>query len=352
MNILFIPHVPNLTVINRVYEFAKNTNSYFLTWQINNASLKYKILSQINSLRFKTDNKTIQIPLLFKPEQIAVKFNTYQLNRLIDRLNIEVVVNANALLFDIKNIKVPVIYDLVDDHLEVNPDIGLNKKRIKKIKEDISNSKGVICVTEFVEKKAKILNNNTITIENGVYVERFKNAKSIKKELGIFDKKVFGFIGGIEEWTGLGEAIENYLKIKDKNTAFLVVGGNDGEYYQNLVKTYSQDIYFVGKVSPNEVAKYFKSIDIGLIPFRLNDFTHNALPIKALEYALGGASVISTKLAYLMYKKYPFVEFCDIDNFYKAMKAQKSDYKFDFDTIDWRYQSQKVLNFIKENIDE
>jgi hypothetical protein len=346
LNILFIPHVPNLSVINRVYEFAKNTDSYFLYWEIDNSSLKHKIISQLRSFRFYKKEKFIQIPVLFKPEKFAIKLNTFVLNRLIDKLRIDVIVNANALLFDIASIKVPVIYDLVDDHLEVNLDIGLTKKRIEKIKNDIKNSVGVICVSHFLEDKVKLFNSNTITIENGVYIKRFIHAKSLKRKLNLEGKLVFGYIGGIHEWTGLREAIENYLKIKNKNNAFLVVGGNDGGYYRSLVEQYNSDVVFVGRVAPENVAEYFKTIDIGLIPFRLNPFTNNALPIKALEYALAGANVISTPLTYLKYKNFPFVKFSEIENFYKCMNQDFENINFDFSQYEWEVLSTRLHDFI------
>ncbi len=354
MNILFIPHVPNLNVINRVYEFAKTTNSYFLNWEIDNANFKNKVLSQFNSLRFKQNGKIVQIPLLFKPENLAKKFNTFNLNRLIDKLQIDVVVNANALLFDIENIKVPVVYDLVDDHLEVNNDIGLNKKRVEKIKKDIKNSSSVICVTEILEQKVRSLglHENTITIENGVYIEKFQKAKSLKKKLGLEGKKVFGFVGGVDEWTGIQKAIEEYLQIKDETNAFLVVGGNDGEFYKNLVKKYGDDIFFIGKIKPDLVADYFKTIDVGLIPFELNDFTHNALPIKALEYALAGANVIATPLNGLKAKQFPFVEFCDIEDFVECMQKECKKFDFDFSKISWRKRANKLINFIESIANE
>ena len=350
MNLLFIPHVPNLNLINRVYEFAKNSDSYFLSWQIDNSSFKHKITSQLSSLRYKQKGKIVQIPLIFKPESIAPKINTFFLNKLIKRLQIDVVVNANALLFDIKAIEVPVIYDLVDDHLEVNEEIGLNQKRIDKIKEDIKHSKGVVCVTEFVEQKAKKIHQNTITIENGVYLERFKKARSLKKELGLEGKRVFGYIGGVDSWTGLQKAIENYIKIKNGSNAFIVVGGSDGKYYQNLVQKYKNEIIFIGKVQPEKVPNYFKTLDIGLIPFELNDFTNNALPIKALEYALAGASVIATPLKYLEYKSYPFVKLCPIEDFYTCMEKTKKEFDFDFTMLDWKTKSQELQKFIGKSL--
>jgi glycosyltransferase involved in cell wall biosynthesis len=350
MNMLFIPHVPNLNVINRVYEFAKNTDSYFLNWQMENSNFYAKVKSQINSLRYKKDGKIVQISLLFKPEGLGVKFNTANLNRLIDKLNIDVVINANALLFDIKNIKVPVVYDLVDDHLEVNESIGLTFKRVEKIKEDIKHSAGVICVSEFLEKKVKSINPNTVTIENGLYFEKFDKAKSLKKELNLEDKKVFGYIGGVDKWTGIDKAIENYLKIKNKNTAFLIVGGSESSFFKNLKEKYKNDVLFIGKVAPDVVADYFKTIDVGLIPFELNDFTNNALPIKALEYGYVKKPVISTPLKYLKYKNFPFIEFCDINEFYKCMQKDLEYKNFDFKEYDWKNLSKKLLEFVKESV--
>jgi len=352
VNILFIPHSPNLDLINRVYEFAKNTNSYFLYWEMDNSSLKHKIISQLNSLKYKIDDdRLVQIPLLFRPEKLATQINTYTLNNVIEKLKIDVVVNANALLFDIKKIAVPVIYDLVDDHLEVNRDIGLNVSRIQKIKEDIVHAKGVICVSSFLEEKVKQLNKNTITIENGLYLERFEKAKGLKKELGLEDKKVYGYIGGVASWTGVAKACENYMKIKDTTNAFIIVGENDSKYYKDMYEMYRNDIIFIGKVPPHKVADYFKTLDVGLIPFEINDFTNNALPIKALEYALGGANVIATKLRYLEYKEYPFIEFCIIENFYKFMQDNDTaDWKYDFSKYDWKSLSDDVTAFIKRSI--
>ena len=347
MNILFIPHVPNLNVINRVYEFSKISNSHFLYWHIDNSNLVNKIKSQIFSLKFSQKDKMVQIPLLFKPESIAVVFNTFMINRLIDKLQIDVVVNANALLFDIKSIKVPVVYDLVDDHLTVNSDIGLNEKRVKKIERDLTFSQGVVCVTDILKTKAKKFNSNIITVENGLYLERFKNAKSLKKDLEIENKKVFGFIGGIDEWTGIEKAIQQYLKIKDDTTAFLIVGGNNSTFYKYLVEKYGKDILFVGQITPEKVGDYFKTIDVGLIPFELNDFTHNALPIKALEYALAGGFVISTPLKGLMQKDFPFIKFCDIEDFHNNMQVEFKEVRFDFESYSWENQTNKLINFIK-----
>ena len=345
MNMLFIPHVPNTSVVNRVYEFAKNTNSYYLYWHMKNESLLSKIKSQLRCLKFKIVGKRVEIPIVFKPEKLALYFNTFILNRVIDKLGINVVINANALLFNIRDIKVPVIYDLVDDHLTENEELGLNKKRVEKIKNDIRCSLGVICVTESLEEKVRRLNRNTITIENGVYISRFKKGKSLKKEMGLEGKKVFGFVGNIDKWTGLEKAIREYLRIRNESNAFIVVGSG-GKFFRKLVRKYSDYVYFVGQINPEMVVNYFKTIDVGLIPFELNDFTNNSLPIKALEYGLAGSNVISTPLKVLKKKKFPFVHFCEINNFHRCMLRDFKTFHFDFKEYDWKKKSERLVEFV------
>ena len=351
MNILFIPHTPNIKLINRVYEFAKSTNSYFLYWEIENSSFKEKVKSQLNSLKYKQDGKIVQIPLLFRPEKFAAQINSKNLNLLIDKLHIDIVVNANALLFDIKKIKVPVVYDLVDDHLEINSDIGLSSKRVGKIKDDIRNSQAVIAVTDILQEKARELNQNVITIENGVYIDRFADAKSLKRELGLEEKKVFGYIGGVDEWTGIDRACEAYMKVKLHNNAMIVVGDSNSYFFEELKRRYQNDIIFTGMISPEKVGDYFKTLDIGLIPFKVNDFTNNAFPIKALEYGLAGATVLSTPLKLLKQKSFSFIEFAKIDEFDKMMTSiEKKVHDFDFSKFGWDRQSQKLLNYLKEYV--
>jgi len=353
MKILFIPHVPNLKVVNRVYEFAKNLDALFLTWEINNSNFKNKINSQLNSFfrNIEVNNNFLKIPLLFKPDGLASKFNTKLLNFAIQKYNIDIVVNANALLFDIKKIKVPVIYDLVDDHLTENLDIGLTKSRVEKIKEDIKYSRGVVCVSDILKEKVKLLNSNVITIENGVDIEKFSKAYSLKKELNLENKKVIGYIGGVDEWTGIDKACESFVKIKNNSLAMIVVGGSEGDFYKNLKNKYKKDIIFTGSISPTDVANYFKTIDIGLIPFKLNNFTNNAFPIKALEYALAGANVISTPLKLLKQKNFPFIKFYDISEFDKAMlEVKKEKIDFNFSEYSWKNQARKLLDFIKANL--
>ncbi|WP_353661501.1 glycosyltransferase family 4 protein [Hydrogenimonas sp. SS33] len=356
MKLLFIPHVPNTRVVNRVYEFARVTGQTVLHWPMRNATLGEKIGSQAGSLfrGIGIEKGRLSMPMLLRPERTAARFNTALLNRVIERYRFDAVVNANALLFDVGSIRVPVIYDLVDDHLSVNPRLGLSASRVAKVEEDLRAAKAVICVSEALKKKASKFNASVRVVENGVDLQKFAQAKSLKKKWGWQGKRVFGFVGGVAPWTGLDRACEAYLRIADETTEMLVVGGDGGDYYRDLLRRYGGKIRFAGPVDPAEVGDYFRTIDVGLIPFELNDFTRNAYPIKALEYALAGAEVLSTPLDVLRAKKLPFVHFAPIEDFAERMEEMKKENRspitYDFTPLSWEKQGERLTAFIEESL--
>jgi glycosyltransferase involved in cell wall biosynthesis len=356
MNILFIPHVPNTKVVNRVHELARVMGQTVLHWPMRNGSLGEKIRSQAGSLfrGVKIEKGRLSMPMLLRPERAAARFNTALLNRVIERYRFDAVVNANALLFNVKSIRVPVVYDLVDDHLTVNPCLGLSASRVAKIEGDLKAARAVVCVSDVLREKASQFNSRVRVIENGVDLQKFARAKSLKERWGWQGKQVFGFVGGVAPWTGLERACEAYLRIADESTEMLVVGGDGSDYYRSLLQRYSEKIRFVGPVEPAAVGDYFKTIDIGLIPFELNDFTRNAYPIKALEYALAGAEVLSTPLNALRAKKLPFVHFAPIEAFAERMAELKekktSPFTYDFGPLSWERQGERFMAFIEESI--
>ena len=137
------------------------------------------------------------------------------------------------------------------------------------------------------------------------------------------------------------------MKIKSDTNAMIVVGDSRGAYFTNVKEKYKNDIIFTGLIPPDDVGDYFKTLDVGLIPFELNDFTNNALPIKAMEYGLAGANVISTPLDGLKAKSFPFIEFCEIEKFAVSMEQEFDTVKYDFSQLSWEKQSQKLIDYMK-----
>ncbi len=356
MKVLFIPHTPNNRIVNRVYELAKVSDGYALHWYMDKSSFTAKIRTFF-TLLFQPirvrDDRLVVMPILFKPDGLARRFNAFMLNRVVRRYGFDIVVNANALLFDVAKISVPVVYDLVDDHLEPNKAIGLTDARVRYVRRDIAKSSAVTCVSDALLEKVRRYNPRVSVVENGLYLERFAKAHSLKEALGLSGKKVFGYIGGVEAWTGIDKALDAYEEIKSPSTAMLVVGDSKSGFFSALKKRYAEDVLFTGLIPPEAVGNYFKTIDVGLIPFELNAFTNNAYPIKAFEYGLAGAAVLSTPLAVLQQKKLPFITFCPITAFADCMsEVEKGVHDYDFSELSWEHRAEQLMRVVKDVLEK
>lgn len=129
-------------------------------------------------------------------------------------------------------------------------------------------------------------------VAQGVELKHFRETKNSisKKELGLKDV-VIGFFGLISEWidtTLFTEAAKRYPEY-----SFLIIGRatvdvSDFALYKNII--------YLGPVQYNLLPEYACLFDVGLIPFKVNELTIAANPLKLLEYMSIGIPVVSTNL--------------------------------------------------------
>ncbi len=374
-NILIIPHAPMYkNIFNRGHELAINLdknkfNVYFLVWNTCfNCSILDKIKTQIKNLYTKNiiEKKInyIRVPMLNFPKtaNTTLRFNSVMINKFIQKYNIDILINSNINYFDFKYIDVETkIFDVVDDHLSKENNIGINEDSIKLQIKNMQNSDKIIVITNQI--KNKVINvgidkEKIEILENGFYPNIFDEIDentifNLKKELNLENKKIVGYIGNIDEWVRLELALEAFVsRYKDSDkVCFLVVGGSmDKKYFETIKQKYNySNIKFMGYVKKEEVYKYFKLLDIGIIPFELSDFTNNAFPIKTLEYGYAGAKVISSKLDFLVERNFSFVEFFDdIDDLASKMNFDndKLNNKEELKKYSWQELSKKLGDFI------
>ncbi|MDG4664228.1 glycosyltransferase [Mycobacterium sp. 236(2023)] len=65
----------------------------------------------------------------------------------------------------------------------------------------------------------------------------------------------------------------------------------------------SPGIDYVGNLAPQELARLLASSTVGIIPYRLNDYTSGVFPMKVYEYLAAGLQVVSTALPSLEHTK-------------------------------------------------
>jgi glycosyltransferase involved in cell wall biosynthesis len=264
-----------------------------------NVTIKYLTSYRVGPLLQEAYStiKTIlnSLPKEFKYQDIYINFDSVVLGYFISKkMNQE---------------HIPVVFDLDDDVPEMirtSTNVPLllrplggfvGNLMIRKIMEV---SDRITITTESLKNSYNIPKNKSEIIPNGVDTNLFKNYPSdqLKQELGINGEFVIGYVGVLREWVDL-KPIFSAIKDTDLKIKLLIVG-EEGGFKRNkeLVEKYgiSDKVVFTGTVPFHKVPEYISCMDIGLIPFKINAITENALPLKLFEYMACGKPVISTRL--------------------------------------------------------
>ena len=145
--------------------------------------------------------------------------------------------------------------------------------------------------------KTKSFNEEDIhVISNFIDVSRFNPAnhkkEKIKRELGIQDKTVIGFLGRLDFCKGIDLIIKAFGKLKDDKFVLLIVG--DGQEMATLKKitaslALEDKVIFTGL--SKKPAEYIATFDIGVMPSRREGFGLSAIEIMAMRVPLVASAV-------------------------------------------------------------
>ncbi len=237
-------------------------------------------------------------------------FFTKEIKRLISD-DFDIHYNYNSLIAGYRvSQKLPTVFDLADDL----PQMIMHSPQIPRIfrysgktmgkyylQKNINISKYVTTTTETLKNTYKIPDRKIKIIPNGVDIKNFKNDPNAKEKLGL-SGFIVGYVGVLREWVDLAPVF-NALKYLDKEIKLLVVG-KEGRFKENINLAQklglSDRVIFTGMVPYSEVPKYVSAMDVGLIPFKQDSITNNALPIKLFEYMACEKPVISTPNSTIM----------------------------------------------------
>lgn len=138
----------------------------------------------------------------------------------------------------------------------------------------------VVSVSSFtcdaLTKRMSVPPNSIALIENGVDTERFTPGPvdlTVLSALGLKGKRILLFVGRLVQRKGVDMVISSMPEIIKKipNIHFVIVG--DGEYRETLHKQIADMemngyISMVGKVSDDDLVKYFRACDLFVMPNR------------------------------------------------------------------------------------
>lgn len=197
----------------------------------------------------------------------------------------------------LKNIKVPVVYDCVDDfssfsstgeHVAKQEQILLKKADLTIVP--------AYSLMDKIKKRTKRID----LVANGVPFSEFSEFKSEKGNDVIY-------VGAIADWIDYDLVFET-AKLMPK-TKFVFYG--DGPVFNKVKSEAPKNVKFLGKIPYFQVKEKIASSGVCILPFKLNDLTNMACPIKIFEYFALGKPVVSTSIQEVKTIGKNYVKFAD-----------------------------------------
>lgn len=186
-----------------------------------------------------------------------------------------------------------VIYHCVDEYSAFS---GVSRNTLIAMEHDlvrradlVFTSSGQLC------DERRPLNPRTYFVSHGVDVRHFSKALDpetvVPDDLCNLPGPVVGFFGLIADWVDL--QLVRALALARPAWSIVLIGKTptDVEPVKGL-----PNVFLLGQKPYSMLPAYCKGFDVGIIPFRINELTLRANPLKLREYLAAGLPVVSTDL--------------------------------------------------------
>lgn len=338
-------------------EFAKaGVKTYFINrvtrkpWKIFSSLMMAKIDGVNVALTYCLPYFHGRIPIIYRINNFLLGRQLKKLNKIITGTRTVFVTNPDwdEMVLCFKNTDTQIVYDISDDY------VALAKNDVWKKIVNKHENRVVDLADKYVTTSPKLFKKIKkprphLMISNGVSVSGFADAKPMV-DRGNY-RKIAGFIGGIYEWVDL-DLIKN-AAMTYTDVLFLLVGPSNRQ--KELSKLCElANVQYIGPVPKEEVANYYASFDVGLVPF-----------VSEKEYPRL-TTVDSGKIYQYLYFGYPVVstDFTQVRNLLGLVNVAKNTEEFivalgtsldkpknqknnDFATENsWEKKAKEILRFI------
>ena len=144
-------------------------------------------------------------------------------------------------------------------------------------------------------------NSNVHLFPFGVNSEQFERVRDTvdrptPSDIAQIPRPRIGYVGGVHRW--LDVALLQQLATSHPRFHFILVGPlqTDVVPLQGL-----PNVHFLGSKPHESLPDYIRGFDVGMIPYRLTEYTDHVYPTKTNEYLAMGKPVISTPLKEVRY---------------------------------------------------
>jgi glycosyltransferase involved in cell wall biosynthesis len=185
------------------------------------------------------------------------------------------------------------IYQCVDEYSAFS---GVTGQAILNMEADLLRKADLVVVSadKLYETKSPY-NQRTVVVRHGVDFEHFRKAldpaTAVPEEIRSLPRPVIGFFGLIADWVD----VELMAAVADRYPrGSLVVLGKATTDVSALKAR--PNVHLLGRKPYEQLPAYCKGFDVALNPFRINELTLNANPLKVREYLAAGLQVVATNI--------------------------------------------------------
>jgi uncharacterized SAM-binding protein YcdF (DUF218 family)/glycosyltransferase involved in cell wall biosynthesis len=185
------------------------------------------------------------------------------------------------------------VYYCVDDLASSSP----QARRISRSERQLFAEADLVFVTsEKLRERAALSARAVHIVPSGVSLGRFEEARDETRppppEMPPLGRPVIGYIGGLHQWVDQNLIAGTADRLP--NASFVLVGPEQSNV---AALRRHPNVHLLGLRSHEVVPDYIKAFDVGIVPYKLSDYTEHVYPAKLNEYLIMGIPVVTTDLA-------------------------------------------------------
>jgi uncharacterized SAM-binding protein YcdF (DUF218 family)/glycosyltransferase involved in cell wall biosynthesis len=154
----------------------------------------------------------------------------------------------------------------------------------------------VFVTSEALRRRAARFSSRVHLFPFGVSFERFDQVRGHDEpppdDLASLPRPIVGYVGGLHQW--VDQELIAATASQMPEASFAIIGP-----LQTDVSTLERcsNVKLFGQRPHPELPRYVKGFDVGIVPYKLTDYTANVYPTKLNEYLVMGIPVVATDLA-------------------------------------------------------
>lgn len=186
-----------------------------------------------------------------------------------------------------------IIYYCVDEYTAFS---GVSSGSLAELEQQVMRRADLVIVSADLLYQSKVpFNPRTVIVRHGVDFDHFRKALDpqtiVPAEIARLPRPVIGFFGLIADWVDL--ELMAYVAKKFPQGSMVLLGKATTD--TNVLEQVP-NIHLLGRKPYEALPSYCKGFDVALMPFRINELTLNANPLKVREYLAAGLPVVSTPI--------------------------------------------------------